>query len=65
MDKKDYYTEEEVKAMVKDWKSFCDWMYGQAGPIVDGKFCYFTWDVERYIRNGQRQHSNKDSSAMS
>lgn len=50
-EEKNYYTEEEVKGLVKDWEDFCNWMYGQTGPVVDGQFCYYKSDVERYIAN--------------
>lgn len=65
MDRSDYYTEEEVRKLVKDFEDFTEWMYGQAGPIINGEFCYFSWDVERYLRNGQTISSSKDSSALS
>lgn len=65
MDIKDYYTADEVKELVKDWPDFCNWMYGQTGPIHDGQFCYFTWDVERYLRHesDRLNRTTKDMSA--
>lgn len=59
---KNYYTEEEVKSLVKDWDSFLDFMYGQGCPLVDGKCCYFISDVERYLYNERRRLSRKQGS---
>lgn len=58
MDKQDYYTKKEVKKLLKEhnisWKVFIDFIYGQTCPIVDSEFCYYTWDVDRLIRNHKK-----------
>jgi hypothetical protein len=25
-------------------------IFGQGCPIIDGKLCYYCWDVDRYLR---------------
>jgi len=33
----------------KDKKKFLKWMFGQTIMLLDGKPCYYIWDVERFI----------------
>ena len=54
-EEKEYYTKDEVKQLLDKeqltFTVFREWMYGQTCPLVEGKICYFTWDVGRFIRN--------------
>lgn len=47
-------TEKQAKKKIKDaggsWKVFSEWMIGQTCPLVDGKCCYYEYDVDRFIR---------------
>ena len=33
----------------KDKKKFIKWMFGQTCMLLDGKMCYYQWDVERFL----------------
>ena len=48
-----HYTQKEAKKLLKEnnikWEDFAKWMTGQTGPMVDGEFCYYRWDVDRFI----------------
>lgn len=49
----EYYNEADIQRMIKDIKHFKKWISGQTAPVVedeDNPFCYYVWDVDRYIR---------------
>ena len=49
-----YYTPKETKELLKKhnitFEVFDKWMYGQTCPIQSGELCYYSWDVDRFIR---------------
>jgi len=48
----DYYTRKQVEEMLeskKIIKAFDKWIYGQTGPLIEGKICYYKWDFERFL----------------
>jgi hypothetical protein len=46
-----FYFSEDIEAELtpEEMKKFNKWICGQTGCIVDGKFAYYSWDVERFI----------------
>lgn len=50
----EHYTPKEVKKLLKEnnikWEDFIKWMFGQTCPIVNGEFCYYKYDIDRFIR---------------
>lgn len=51
-----HVTEDDVKSLFSndELELFYKYMNGQGCPLVDGKLCYFPWDVSRFIRNYTR-----------
>lgn len=59
----DHYTKEDVDRLLKEHnipvEDFGNFIYGQGCPIVNGELCYFTWDVDRFIRNWKYERGLK------
>lgn len=49
-----HYTEQQIRELLDKnnitLEAFNKWMTGQTCPIVDGEFCYYQYDVDRFIR---------------
>lgn len=61
IENEDYYTQETVEQLVPDMKDFYRWMFGQGCPIIDGKLCYYCWDVDRYLRLKGMSNESSDT----
>ena len=48
-----YHSEEE-------WKVFIYWMRGQTCSEVDGKAAIYSWDYERWLRQGRKKDQGAD-----
>lgn len=52
-EEKNYYTPEELKQILQEhnisMESFSNFIWGQGCPVVDGVYCYFKSDVDRYV----------------
>lgn len=48
-----HVTDSDVRSILseKELVHFYEFMNGQGSPLVNGKLCYFPWDVSRFIRN--------------
>lgn len=48
-----HVTDDDVKSLFNadEIELFYKFMNGQGCPLVEGKPCYYPWDVSRFIRN--------------
>jgi nicotinamide riboside kinase len=33
---------------------FARWIYGQTCPLIEGELAYYKWDVDRFIKNHEK-----------
>ena len=57
-----YITEELFKKhhTEEDWKTFIYWMCGQTCSEVNGQAAIYSWDYERWLRQGKQKEQGKD-----
>lgn len=52
---REYHTKEESE-------HFCKWMHGQTAMMLkNGKTGIYTWDYERWLREGKKTEQNADT----
>ena len=44
----------------QDWEVFIKWMNGQTSPYIPGEVAIFSWDYERWVRQGKKTNQNAD-----
>ena len=51
----EHIREEDLSKLfyAKEKKAFIKWMFGQTMMLLDGKPCYYLWDVEQFIKGGK------------
>jgi len=57
-----YITEELFKKHHSEgeWKVFCYWMRGQTCSEANGECAIYSWDYERWLRQGRKQDQGLD-----
>jgi hypothetical protein len=45
---------------VQEWGIFDNWLFGQTGGLVDGEVVIYSWDYERWIRQGKKTEQGAD-----
>ena len=57
-----YITEKLFKThhSEEDWKVFVEWMRGQTCSEVNGETAIYSWDYERWLRQGKKTEQGAD-----
>ena len=44
----------------EEWEVFNYWMRGQTGSLVNGEVVTYSWDYERWVRQGKKKDQGTD-----